>query len=131
MPSLGGIKPNAPDSWLMCSFLSHLLKGGVQINGELQMPKYLKHALLSQIRYPSKKDCVSLDCLQTLIKLCPLLMLSSKLDLNIVLDKDEYEQTIENDPLMAPLLLHFLDLIDFLPNIGKDCLQIIDLITTS
>jgi len=35
MPSLGGIKPNKPEPWLMCSFMSHIVTGGVCLSGHL------------------------------------------------------------------------------------------------
>ena len=90
MPSLGGIKPNKPDPWLMCSFLSHVVHGGVSIDGKLQLPKCLKQALISQLRFPSEKDFISAETLSTLFVLSPLLMFSSKINLDFNLSKEEW-----------------------------------------
>jgi len=52
LPSLGGIKPDKPDAWSMCSFLSHIVRHGFSINLNSSIP--FKTELLKTYKEISK-----------------------------------------------------------------------------
>ena len=81
------------------------------MKSNLSFPKSLKTTLLDILKNgPTEK--IDEENLHKLVMIAPLILFGSKIDMDINLDKDEYAETMENEPMLAPILIHLCDLIE-------------------